>query len=81
MKRGSSVNEQREVLRREIDEAINRAEKGQRRKLETPSHAGGEDAGADEQTTGSGKEADRTAADEAVETADEKETSGDETIV
>jgi hypothetical protein len=75
------VNEKREVLRREIDEAINRAEKGQRRKLETPSAAGGEDAGADEQRNGSETGADRTAADEAVKTADEKEKSGDETIV
>ena len=75
------MNEKREVLRREIDEAINRAEKGQRRKPETPSAAGGEDAGADEQRNGSETGADPTAADEAVRTAAEKEKSGDETIV
>jgi hypothetical protein len=71
--KGSVVDEKRDVLRREIDEAIARAEKGQRRKPATRSDAAREGATADEATTGSQTEPDQTPAGEALRAGDQKE--------
>ena len=80
--RGFVVSEKREALRREIDEAITRAEKGQRRKLETRSNSGSEDEGVEEEPARDPEtDADQSAADEAAKTADEKEKAGEETVV